>query len=277
MTQADDAHLDDGLEPEQAEVEAEQTDNLEADTEPSESSPEQGETPQKVEFTPEQQAVIDKAIGEKVFKQREAERKAEQIEREYQEKLKALQSKLPQEQRPSVPQYPDRYDFDSDAEFQRAVQERDEAVQRAAEWDGRQQAIVEQQEAEKIRRQQEQTKALADKAQSYTQKAKTLGISPEQLRQSGDRVAQFGVSEDIAQAILGDDLGPLITTYLANNVNALDSLARSNPMQAGMLLAQIKTEAAKLKPRLPSAPKPSEPIQGGAAPRQRGPKGATFT
>lgn len=280
MTQADESAVDlDGMETEQATETANETDNLEAvDQEPSESSPEQAAKPeQKIEFSPEQQAVVDKIAAEKTFKLREAERKAEQERRELQQQIEAMRSKLPQEKRPEVPEYPDRYDFDNEEQFRQAVRQRDELQRQQMQYDARQEAVVAQREEQKRLQAQQQQQQLVEQAKTYTSNAEKMGIKAEELQQAGNMVAQYGLSDELAGEILQDEQGPLITKYLANNVAALDQLVRATPYQAGMLMNSIKAEAVKLKPNVSRAPEPVDHLNGnGAPPQERGPKGATF-
>lgn len=214
-----------------------------------------------VEFTEEQQRYIEEQIiAKKVFKLREAERKAEQIQKQYDE----LQKKLPQDSRPSVPDLPDPYSL-TDSEFRQKLQERENALRKAAEYDAKQRFAEEQSQQEQLRRQQEQQEALYKEVQSYTQRAVKLGVKPEELQAAGNTVAHFGMDDSIVQMILSDEVGPLITKYLGSNVSELESLRNLPPTLAAVKIAtEIRPKAAALKPKTSAAPAPTEP------PRQSG-------
>lgn len=256
-----------------------EADNLEAsEVDDSESSPDTAEQPEaKITFSEEQQAVLDKIAAEKTFKLREAERKAEAKQKELEQRIAEMQRKLPQEQRPQVPDYPDRYDFDSEEQFKAAVAQRDKAVQDAIRYDARKEADLSQQEYQKRAQQMERQQELVGQAEKYTERAKQYGITPDELQQAGGFVKNYGLSEEVSRAILTDEQGPLITKYLAANVQALDALVRANPVTAGMALSQIKAEASKMKKPVSRAPEPASHLRGNSPPKADGsPKGMRF-
>jgi len=250
-----------GTEPE-AEEEAEPAES-------SESAPDSEPEEKKTEFTPEQQEVFNKVIGEKTFKQREAERKLQAAEKE----LADLRAKLPQEQRPQIPQMPDPYD----ADYDKKVLERDKAIKEQAAYDARQQTLQEQ-EANAIRMRQEAQQAeLVKRATTYAERAEKMGIDSNDLQNSANALAQYGISDDLTQFILKDDQGPLLTTYLARNPVALEELQGLSPIELGHHIAvSIKPNLAPARTRT-QAPDPPDVLDGGGSPpTERGPKGATY-
>ena len=216
---------------------------------------------QKVEFNEQQQQVLNDLAAKKTHKIREAERKAEDLQRQ----LEETRAKLPQEERPTIPDYPDSFD---DA-FEDKLAERDEALRNAAAFDARQEALKQQQELKQQQAQLEQQQTLQQTVQGYSERAVKLGVSESELQMAGQAVANFGISDDVTHFILGDEQGPLITTYLAKNPNELDSLRGMNPMQAAVHIAtNVKTKATAAK-GTSKAPPPADTLGNGGAPQSK--------
>jgi hypothetical protein len=273
MTQPDKYQIEVGDETQETEViqEVQEVESEEQET-VAEPSPDSGETHEKPIFTEEQQRIFDEAIGKKVFKLREKEREAENLRKQLEELRK------PETQsRPAIPEMPDPFSV-SDDEYKRKIREREQALISAAAYDAQQRLVEQQQRAmaeEAARMQQE---ALVEKVQSYSERAKTLGVRPDELQAAGAVVGQFGIDDSLVQYILEDDHGPLITKYLSQNVQELDNLRYMHPTMAAVRIAtHIKAKAAALKPRLTNVPNPIRtPQPSGIAPKPKGPRGATF-
>lgn len=237
---------------------------------PSESSTDSGEPhEQKITFSAEQQKVIDDLAAKKTFKIREAEREAEQLRQQLQE----VSAKLPQESRPEVPPIPDPYDDD----YQGKLQERDQALLKAAEYDVRQQVLQQQQAELQQQQQQQEQQQLVEKASAYTDNAKKKGIAADQLQTAGNVVASFGIRDDVASEMLSDVDGPLMTVYLAANPHMIEQLNSASAVQLGSVYAKVKAASAGVAPKATSAPEPVDTLSGsGVVPKERGPKGATY-
>ncbi len=239
----------------------------------SESAPESGQSP-KVEFNEEQQAVFDKAMGDRTLAHRRTERDLEGKNSKLAQDLADAQSKIPQDARPLVPDAPDPYDED----FAAKLAVRDDAIQQAAAFDARSEAqvLINQQEANRANDQKQQ--ALAKTIQTYSDTATKLGVDAQELQQAGAVVSQYGVSDDIASFILNDEQGPLITKYLAINPAALEKINSLDPMSAAVFIAtDVKQQATQLGVKNRNAPDPTDTLSGaGVSTEKRGPKGATF-
>ena len=245
----------------------------------SDSTPDSGDNhEEKITFSPEQQAVFDKEIAKKVFKAKEVEREAERKEAEFQAQLRELEAKLPKEQEPEIPDMPDRYAFEDDEQFAKAVQERDEKIAAKIRFDAQQEAAQAQELKQQQAQREQQQQALVKVAENYDLNAKKLGVTPEELASSGQVLNTYGVSVEIADYILRDDQGPLITKYLASNPQEMDSLFKLSPLeQAARIATVIKPNASNLKPKTTDTPDPQDKVSTGIIPNaQRGPKGATF-
>lgn len=241
------------------------------------SAPDDTDKGRAVEFTEDQQRYIEETIiAKKVFKLREAERRAEQLQKQFDE----LQKKLPQDTRPDVPELPDPYSL-TDLQFRDALTKREDALRKAAEYDAKARFNQERVEQDQMRKQHEKHEALLNQVQTYSQRATKLGITPEELQLAGSTLDQFGIGQPdnpLTELILQDDAGPLITMYLSKNVSELEELRSLPPTYAAVRIAtEIKRKASALKRKLSSTPEPIDPPRsGGSAPKKFGPDGATF-
>lgn len=228
-------------------------------------------TEQAQDSKPEISDYAQKLIAEKAFKEREAKRQAEDAKRELEELRRASAPKAP-----SAPSAPDRWSYDSDEDFNEALEE---YVNKKAEVTAyeTQKRMQEDQQAEALRQQHmQQQQALSEKAQAYSSRAKDLGVSAEELQQAGSMIQAFGIRDDVVAAILEDADGPLITKYLASNPQSIDALNGSTWLNGQEVFNRIKQNASGLKPKTSAAPPPPEVLTGGAPQQQRGPNGATF-
>jgi hypothetical protein len=227
----------------------------------------------RARFDPVQQEAYDRGVAEKVKKLREKELEAEQLK----QRLESLERQMPKQERPNVPKEPDPYAL-SDQEYQQQLRMRDEAIARQAAFDAQQR--FQQQEVQRLQNEQlyKEQEALNEKVTTYSQRAVQLGISNEELQAAGNQVAAFGMSDDVVNYILDDELGPAITKYLSQNVTELDTIRSMSPAQAAVRIAtHVREKAAALKPKVNAAPDPVEqPAKAGVAPKARGPKGAIF-
>lgn len=264
------------------------SEELEQPVEASESSPELNdeqeapeteeqpeESQEAKEETPEDQEDPDwyvKAINRQHRKYREEERRRLELEQE----LQRIRQQAPQQQdsnRPQIPPAPDPFDEDYEAK----IEARDKAIRQAAEWDA-------QEQARNYYRQQQEQQAIQARAQqlrqtltSYTDRAKEFGIKPDVLQVAGNTVATMGIHDDVATYILSDEKGPLITTYLARHPADLEAMQSMTPVQAAVYVATKVRQKAESAHGITKAPPPPESLEGGGAPpRVRGPKGATF-
>jgi hypothetical protein len=228
-----------------------------------------------VEFSEEQQKVLNEAIGKKVFKQREAERERDKLAKE----LEEIRKQIPKERRPEVPELPDPYAL-TDDQYRQQQAKRDEALRSAAAYDARQLQLQEQEQ--RVRAQQEQARqdALMEVVGSYTQRAKKLGVKPEELQEAAQTCGAFGLggNDPLTQFILSDEHGPLITRYLAKNPLELEQLVAMPATQAAVRIATaIKQKAVALKPKVNTAPDPVDsPRSSGTSQKSRGPVGAIY-
>ena len=268
----DDAPEDENPEPIEAQEAEDQPEPEPEAEEGSESSEDSAEAHDKPTFTEEQQRIFDEAIGKKVFKLREKEREAEQLRKRLEE-LEQPQTRS----RPQVPPLPDPFAV-SDDEYKRQIMHREQALIAAAAYDAQAQMLQKQQAQVAQEAAHKQQEVLVEKVQSYTQRAKTLGVKAEELQAAGSIVGQFGIDDSLVQYILEDDHGPLITKYLSQNVTELDALRHMHPTMAAVRIAtQIKAKAVALKPKLTNAPDPvRRPMPSSAQVKPKGPKGATF-
>jgi hypothetical protein len=260
--------LDEAEELEEVETEGQATD--------SESSPdtaEEQEESTRPRFDEVQQKAFDKAIGEKVYQIKERDREVQSL----QTRLKELESRIPVEQPPQVPETPDFYSL-TDKEIQERLRQRDEAIAKRAQYDAQQAALLQQQQAQQAALQREQVARQNEKIKSYADRAEKLGVKKDDLQVAANKIAQFGLSPMLADHLLELDDGSLGTLYLGDNLLELDKLAQMPVNQALLYLNdQVMPNARKLKPKVNAAPEPLDTPHGsGSRPKAGGPKGATF-
>jgi len=123
-------------------------------------------------------------------------------------------------------------------------------------------------------RQAEREQALQD---TFLENSKKLGVKHDALMEAQNAVVSYGVTPELAQVLLKDSMGALMVQHLAANPLDLHDIVSATPMEAGLLLAEVKTKVALLKPKSSSAPSPATILKGGAVPaKQRGLPGATY-
>jgi hypothetical protein len=258
-----------------SELQAEVVEQVVSDTtqtEPQENDNPQGSesAPEKVTFSEAQQKLVDDIAAKKTFKIREAERETDKLRQE----LAAAQAKIPKEVRPNIPAMPDEYAEDRDAQ----IAQRDEAIRQSAVFDNNQANQLRQQEADSLKVAQDRQTEINQVFADYDTQATKLGVDAQELLAAGTAVGQYGLSNEVVLHIAKDDKGPLITTYLHKNPAALETIRQLDSLSAAAYIeTQIKPQAAALGNKQPTAPDPIETLNGsGVAPRERGPKGATF-
>lgn len=225
---------------------------------------------EKVEFSEAQQKVVNDIASKKAFEVREGKRANEVLQKQ----IDDLKANAPVEQAPSIPNLPDPY---SDT-FEADMATRDTALQAKAKFDAQAQFLEQQSQSQAQEQQRLDNEALNKSVEDYSGRAQKLGISNEDLQAAGNIVYQYGINDQVTRHILSDEHGPLITKYLSQNPQAMDTLRSLPPISAGAFIeTQVKPEAIKLKPKQPDAPPPAEVLSGnGAPPKQGGPPGTIY-
>jgi hypothetical protein len=265
----DDSEVEDQQPEQQAETEGQETDSASATDDTAKE--------QAVEFTPKQQELFNREIGKKVAKIRETERENQRLMRKNQE----LEQRLPQDQRPVVPPMPDPWAL-TDEQYRQQAQMRDESLKKQIAYDAQQQQFMQDQHRQKLEEQQrienERIVALESDAEQYRTRALKVGVNSEDLAAAGMAVNQFGIDNALAEMILKDADGPLITLYLSKNLIELEALSKMNTLQAAVkLVTDIKQKAGTLKRKTSTAPDPiNTPRNTGAGSRNYGADGATY-
>ncbi len=242
----------------------------EALTAPAEAPPATEPEPQNPETEEDKQK---KALAKLAFEKRVADREAKQLR----EELEKLRANLPQQSRPVVPELPDPLTM-TDDQHRKFMEQRDAALAQRAAWDAQQQMLNEQKQRAEQERQRQQQEAVLKAAETYTARAVQLGVKPDELHQAGNMVAQYGIDANLAEMILQDEQGPLITKYLSQNIMELAELNNLPVTQAAVRIATIiKQKAAALKPKVSTAPAPPQPVRsGGIGHKDYGIEGATY-
>jgi len=202
------------------------------------SEPEHEEKPEESQANDSER--VQEVINRKHRQMREAQEESERLRQQ----LQSVQSQPTFNQAPTVPELPDPFDVD-EQEYQNAIRQRDEAIQARSRWDA----------------QQQQQQEIAKKAESYKKRAKDYGIKPEALQQSAQVLVNYGLNDAIAQEILTDDKGPLITQHLAGNPLELNEVVSLPPIQAALYIERnIKPKLANVSPKKTNATRPKNRV-----------------
>jgi len=137
-----------------------------------------------------------KAIAKYAYEARTAERKARDLEKQLQE----LQSKTSQTAAPVVPPAPDPFTL-TDEVYKQQQAAREKAIRERAEFDARQASDNERRQALEVEQQRQQAQQQYEAVQSYSQRAVTLGVKPEELQEAGTMVSNFGIRDGLVQMI----------------------------------------------------------------------------
>lgn len=255
---------------------AEEVEELAEETQESQEAPEQAEQEKteedldKITFDERQQAKVDEIIGEKIAKQKQAEREAQQLR----EQLADLKANEAPKERPNVPDMPDRDDPDYDDR----LKERDKAIADAASFDAAERMRSEQELRQKEQSRQKQMQQFSEAANKYLDRAKTLKISEDQLNTAGDRLQGFNFGPDAMAQIINDPMGPQIYVNLANDLQEADKLAGMTSYQKAIHIENVlkpKAEASIKRAKTP--PPPPDHLNGKGQPEgEIGPSGATY-
>jgi hypothetical protein len=229
--------------------------------------------PPPVTFTDEQQAKFNSEIGKKVGKQREAERERDE-ERARAAAAEQELAALKAPQRPEIPPTPDPYDDD----YEGKMKVRDDALVQTAQYDAQANAYQAQEQALQQQKAADASRALVESVTAYSDRADKLGITTQQLQQAGNTVAKYGIGNEVAQYILGEEHGPDITMYLSENPLEMEAMRQMSPMRASVYIENtVKDKAIAARPTPTPGPAPINNPSGAGMPEgDRGPSGAIY-
>lgn len=209
-----------------------------------------------------------KAINKKHWEAKEAQRETVALQAKY-DALKASQE--PTGTAPIVPELPD-IELLSNEEFKEQMKARDNALTQQADFNAAQnyqtkQAQIQQDEALK----QQQTDAT-NLRQTYANKATERGFDADEVLRAATDIANYGVSDAVADMLLNVDDGPDMTLYLRQNPEILTAL-QSMPVhqQIAHMSNVVRINAESLKPKTNDAPPPPTDIQAGGPVKQTDP------
>lgn len=218
---------------------------------------------------------VQKAINKQHAKFREEERKRIEIEKEakaLREKLEAFEA---EKAKVTIPDYPDPYDDDYDER----LKAREEAIKRQAIQEAKEQSLHEQRKAQEDAAKKAEQERFDSVVAGYSSRVTALGLSPDEIRAAGEKVVSYGIDSQLAEHILKQEDGPLITKYLADNPIVLDELRHMTAIDAAMKInSDIRKVASVNKPQASTAPDPAETLTGRGAGEKVSPfiAGVTF-
>jgi len=270
MEEVDDPDTQDN--PEQGEPGEAEGDGVEDEDVPDTADDEEGDKPAKksVKLDAEAQKILDTEIAKRVKAQREAERRAQELERQ----LAQLQE-AQRPTRPVVPDLPDPYQV-TEEEYRNAVQARDKALQEAAIFDAQQKYLERQRQELEQQEKQRKLNELLDMRTKYIERAKNAGIDPVVLEGAGAVVGSE--MPWIQEFVLADKYGPQVVQYLAANPEERAKLNAMSPEQRAYYLgATVRNKAAaSVKPKVSGAPAPVSKPNRAAVAESLGPPGAKY-
>lgn len=238
--------------------------NLDNDLETTETTEEE-QQPERTKLT---DAAL-KAVNKKHFLYKEEERKRMALEQELAQ-LKAQYVK----KEPDIPPMPDYYDPD----FDEKVKARDDAIKSAALTQMQQAQMEAMRYQQEQLAHQEQLKILKQSEAALISNASKAGITEQELIESAQTLAAYGLSGDIGMALLNDPDGALMINYLGKNADELERIAAMTPYQAGTYIATtVRAKIGQLRPKSTQAPRPAAGVTGQGAANQRYPHSAGVT
>lgn len=116
----------------------------------------------------------------------------------------------------------------------------------------------------------EDQKRTAENGKKLFQKAAKAGMSDQAVSAACAIISSYNLGMEVENIISNDDSSTEIIQYLSTDHSALENLQRMAPEQRGFYLAEIKTKAQGLKPKVSKAPPPPQDIQGSGADADNG-------
>lgn len=216
----------------------------------------------KVEFSPEQQEIFDRAVKKQHSKFRDAERAQLDTQTQLQatqDQLNSLQANQPQT---VIPDMPDSFDDD----FESRVAARDQAIAEKARFDEHQNiALQAQRTAQNEAIHAQQVQALENEKTLIANSVKA-GITEEDLTAASAIVGSYQLDQAVVQGLMTDKDGGLIISYLASNPLELDSLRGMDVYsQVNYLNNTVRSKASALRPQTSNAPDPAKQLSGAGA------------
>jgi hypothetical protein len=205
----------------------------------------------------ETQEVKKNPVQERINQLTREKYEARQETAALEERLKALESKQPEEVK-QVPKAPSEYDFDDNADYQTANSEYIASQAANAAYDR-----ISQENSNR-------DKAAKDSQRVEALKAQKAGFDKNLDSKRGnfqdfEEVAyghQF-MNEGMATRIFGMDKGPEVAYHLGTNLDVAEKVMRMSPVDQAVELAKIEMQVDALKPKLVSdAPDVISPLQG---------------
>jgi len=259
----------DGDQVDEPKVDEAEVDEPEAKAEPEADEPEKAESDddddERVEFDAKTQARVDKIVQERLARNARTLQEEQQKRQELEQSLQKYQQKQQEVPgRPEIPPVPDPFEDN----FEQKVQERDQALAKAAQYDAYMSFAQQQHQYEQQKAQEAQQAQLRSTLDTYNAAAKKLGVKPQELDIAGKQVAAIGMDAGLAEFILNDTAGPRLTVYLAENLAELEKINAMGPIRGAAYLESIVKP--KVSSRRSSAPPPIESGRGAGVPAGKG-------
>jgi len=226
------------------------------------------EQEKKLEHT----ASVKKAINSKHRQMKEAQEKAEEL----QKRIDELEGKKLAESTAlaDVPALPDQFDDDFETKRQQREAILIENARRAAITEYNQKQELQAQQAAQIKQQKE----WDEKQAAFMAAGVEAGISEDSIVESAQTISNLGLPKDAIAMLVGEADGAVIMDYLSKNPDLTIELAGMNPYQQGAAIQSRVRNAVKPSKKMTKAPAPPKTANGAAGHQSGNPllKGATF-
>lgn len=207
---------------------------------------------------PVNQEAINEAINRQHAKYREEQRKRMALE----EELQRVRGSVGQvnDPEPTIPEI-DPYGDDLDEQ----VKQRDEALRAHIAWQQRQAQQRAQMSQYEQARYLEQQQLEHQKTEQFLNSAQEFNVDQSELVQAVHTVGQYQLGQTVAQYLMSDDRGPLLTTTLAKQPALLAELSMMQPHEAILHIERNVRSRLNAQPRTSRGKAPPTRVKGRAA------------
>lgn len=202
------------------------------------------------------QEAVNAAIDRQHAKYREEQRRRMAAEERLQQFEQGQQQYDPEPQIVNIDPYAD--------DIEEQVKQRDESVRAHIAWQQRQQQRQVNQQAYQQRSQAQAQQEAQQRAETYFNRAKELKVDQTELQTAINTVGQYQLGDQVAEYIMSDENGPLVTTALSKNPVMLAELSMMQPHEAILHIERNVRSKLNVQPRTSKANKPPTRVQGRA-------------
>tara|TARA_R110000765_G_scaffold286806_3_gene383262 strand:- start:671 stop:1492 length:822 start_codon:yes stop_codon:yes gene_type:complete len=215
---------------------------------------------------------VQKVINAKHRKMKEAEEKAEALQKRIDE-IEASKAQA-QTEIADVPTLPDAFDDNYEAQ----LANRESVIRQNAKAEALREIRQNQEQSRLQSEQQAQQEAFNAKLTTFAENGEKVGLSIEAMTGNRETIQNLGVNDAIVLNLFSLSDGPQVMDYLAKNPDTALDFAGKSQLEAGIMISDIRSKVTPSAPKLTKAPPPPHTATGAAAQPAESPllKGATF-